>query len=134
VTASAFDAYLTRSLQKFINVQRPVASDAIGTAYFHRTSASPALGQVNAPYVEEVPVPVFLLTPVSENLTDHAWALSWHVGPVKIAASSADAARRLAAGQYTMAAYPEGQFIAGRSPWLEPDLVTIAPLVDGRTL
>lgn len=115
-------------------MQYPVASDAIGTAYFHGTSASPALGQVTALYVEEVPVPVFLLTPARESLTDPAWALSWYVGPVKIAATSADAARRLVAGQYTKAMHPEGQFIASRSPWLEPDLVTIAPLVDGRTL
>ena len=134
MTAAPPDVYLTGSLQKFINVQRPVAPDAIGTAYFHGTSASPALGQVTALYVEEVPVPVFLLTPVRESLTDPAWALSWYVGPVKIAAISADAARRLAAGQYTMAVHPEGRFIASRSPWLEPHLVTITRLVDGRML
>lgn len=74
-------------------------------------------------------MPVFLLTPVRESRTDPAWALSWYVGPVEVAAPSADAARRLAAGQYTKAVHPEGRFIANRSPWLEPHSTTVTLVV-----
>lgn len=68
---------------------------------------------------------VFLVTPVRESLADPAWALSWHIGPVEVAAGSTEEARRCAAGRYTMAMSPNAQTAGGRSPWLERDLVTV---------
>ncbi|MBL6079182.1 hypothetical protein JMJ56_14280 [Belnapia sp. T18] len=68
---------------------------------------------------------LFMLRPALDGLTDPAWGLSWHRNPCQIHARSAEEARRVAAGQYTVAVHPDPLLAAWHSPWLDTRLVAV---------
>jgi len=65
----------------------------------------------------------FLLQPARNDASDPAWALSWHMGPCKVTAETAEHARRIAAGWFTVALHPGEHLSCRRSPWLDEHLV-----------
>ena len=67
----------------------------------------------------------FLLCPIASGLPDPAWNLSWHSDPCEIAATSAEEARRIAAGRFTVAMLSDPSLLRRSSPWYESRLVTI---------
>ena len=75
----------------------------------------------------------FLLRPFSERIVDLAWDLSWHAGPCEIMAKTADEARRVAAGQFTVAVLLDPALFDQRSPWLEVRLVAVEPVRADKT-
>lgn len=75
---------------------------------------------------------LFMLRPAVDRLTDPAWDLSWHRDPCHIRAASAEEARRVAAGQYTVAVHPDPLLTAWHSPWLDTRLVAVDPMAADR--
>lgn len=61
-------------------------------------------------------------------MPDPAWRLSWHTGPCEIVAETAEIARSLAAGRFTVAVHPGGHLASRASPWLDRRLVQVRPL------
>ncbi len=72
-----------------------------------------------------MPAALFTLLPSLDGLADPAWDLSWHRKPCSVLAASPDEARRLAAGQYTVAVHPGPVLAAWHSPWLDRRLVAV---------
>jgi hypothetical protein len=75
-----------------------------------------------------MPLFLFMLYPALDGLTDPAWSLSWHKDPCRILAASAQDARRVAAGQYTVAVHPDPVLSGWHSPWLDSRLVAVEPM------
>jgi hypothetical protein len=67
----------------------------------------------------------FELSPLPSGATNPAWGLSWQAAPCEILAETAEQARCLAAGQFTLAVHPGRHLECHRSPWLNPDLVQV---------
>ena len=70
----------------------------------------------------------FRLCPVPDSVRDPAWALSWTAASCEIVAETAERARRLAAGLFTVAMHPGEHLMHRMSPWLDPRLVVVEAL------
>lgn len=76
-------------------------------------------------------MPLFGLTPVPGALDAPAWAATTHRGPCYVVAPDTRRARLHAANHFTdpAAARTESGMLPP-SPWMQPDLVDVAPVAD----
>ena len=71
-------------------------------------------------------MPLYRLLPLRTFLENPAWAWSWEHSPCEVTAASADEARRVAAGWFTVPLRrTSDDLVQLFSPWLDPTLVSV---------